>query len=323
MRFLVALALFLLVRPVLAQTPSLPEVDRARLAEAFRLADTVGDRLWAGWSDVPFAVLLVEGEHEFLIRHPRPDTSFVLVDAYDALLESPVYVRDRQFGDDLLATFPAVGGVSTVVVGTAEATGRSSTAWVLTLLHEHAHQLQTAQPGYNDGVAALDLADGDTTGMWMLTYPFPYTSADVDARFGVYRQALLVALAAPTDEALAAVGTARATLAAGLSERDDRYLAFQLWQEGVARYVEIRVAEMAGEPLPAFRALPDAEPYADTVADLREQVVNQVHGLDLSGSQRVIVYPVGAAEALLLDATRPGWRTRYLTEPFDLRRYVE
>ena len=315
------LALVLLAPPALSQ--SLPEVDRARLAEAFRLADTVGDSLWVGWSEVPFAVLLVAGEHEFLVRHPRPDTSFALADAYDGLLQSPVYVRPRQFESDLLAAFPAVGGLATVVVGTAEQTGLGSTAWALTLLHEHFHQLQTSQPGYPDAIDALDLAGGDATGMWMLDYPFPYASEEVGERFMAYRRALLAALADPTEAALLNVRQTRAALYEALSDRDGRYLAFQVWQEGVARYVEVRAAEASGEPLPAFRALPDAEPYAVAAADLREQVVNQVRGLDLAGSRRSIVYPVGAAEALLLDATRPGWRARYLAEPFDLGRYAE
>jgi hypothetical protein len=35
----------------------------------------------------------------------------------------------------------------------------------------------------------------------------------------------------------------------------------------------------------------------------------------------VAFYPVGAAEALLLDAVRPGWHRRYLAEPFDLAAY--
>ena len=60
---------------------------------------------------------------------------------------------------------------------------------------------------------------------------------------------------------------------------------------------------------------------ARAAADLRQQVVNQLRVLD-AASGRAIVYPVGAAEALLLDATRPGWRARYLAEPFDLGRYI-
>ncbi|PAP75647.1 hypothetical protein [Rubrivirga marina] len=301
--------------------PPLAEADRVALAEAFRLGAAV-DPL-PGWHDAPSAVLLVAGDREVLVRHPRPPDGFALAVPFDSLLGGPVYVRDRQFQPDFLATFP-VGGVPTVVVGTPGQTGLGPTDWVLTLLHEHVHQVQMAQPEYFDAVAALGLARGDTTGMWMLTYPFPYDEPAVGERFDAYRTALADALADPTPAALAEVRTTRAALRDRLGPADDRYLAFQLWQEGVARYVEVRGAEAAAEAggaLPAFRALPGAVPYGVGAAGLREQVANQLRGLELAGARRNVVYPVGAAEALLLDTARPGWRHRYHAEPFDLSRY--
>ena len=54
-----------------AQAPSLGDTDRVRLAEALALAAAVEDCIWPGWSSVPFAVLLLAGEHEYLVRHPR------------------------------------------------------------------------------------------------------------------------------------------------------------------------------------------------------------------------------------------------------------
>ena len=45
-----------------------------------------------------------------------------------------------------------------------------------------------------------------------------------------------------------AVADARRRLRAVLPAADDRYLAFQMWQEGVARYTELRVARLAGAP---------------------------------------------------------------------------
>ncbi len=45
------LILLLFFQSISAQVnPSLPEVDRVRLAEAFRLGDRIGDRVWPGWS---------------------------------------------------------------------------------------------------------------------------------------------------------------------------------------------------------------------------------------------------------------------------------
>ena len=45
--------------PEAAPARRIPETDRIRLAEAFRLAEAIGDRLWPGWILVPFAVVLV------------------------------------------------------------------------------------------------------------------------------------------------------------------------------------------------------------------------------------------------------------------------
>ena len=70
------------------------EPDRIRLAEAFRLADAIGNEVWPGWSSAPFAVLLVTPEQEFLIRHPAPSPDFVAGDD-DSLLGSRVYARPR------------------------------------------------------------------------------------------------------------------------------------------------------------------------------------------------------------------------------------
>ena len=314
--------------------PTIPDADRVRLAEAFRLADALGDRVWAGWSGAPFAVLLVTPEHEFLLRHPRPSSDFAPT-GYDSLLATEVFVRPRVFPPNLLATFPAVGGVSTIVVGEPANTGQSSTRWVLTVLHEHFHQLQHARPGYYPGVAALGLARGDTTGMWMLNYAFPYDSAVVQARFADFARSLDAALdprsaAGPEHDSLArdpramarAVTDARSRLREALSAEDDGYLAFQIWQEGVARYTELTVARLAASlghaSSSAFRELPDHIDYAAAAAAIERDILNGLREADLGRSRRVAIYPVGAATALVLDAAVPDWRERYFAQRFSL-----
>src|SRR5215831_9829251 len=42
---------------------------------------------------------------------------------------------------------------------------KTSTPWVITLMHEHFHQLRDAQPGSFEAMIKLGLARGDTTGM--------------------------------------------------------------------------------------------------------------------------------------------------------------
>jgi hypothetical protein len=176
--------------------PALPDADRVRIVEGFRLADALCDRIWPGWSKAPFAVLLVTPEHEFLIRHPPPAGGFTSL-GEDAVLKQPVWFRKRVFPTAIQATFPAAGAMHTAVIGQAENTeSRTSSRWVITLLHEHFHQLQYTRPRYYAGVDALRLSRGDQTGMWMLNYPFPYTRADVAARCATMGKALGEALRA-------------------------------------------------------------------------------------------------------------------------------
>jgi hypothetical protein len=307
-----------------AQTgPQLGQQDRIRIAEARRLADRLGERLWPGWRRTPFPVLLVGDSAEFLLGHRRPDGDFIRL-GDDPTLGGEVWTRPRRFSPTLLATFPAVGGVPTVVVGAAEATGKSSTAWVLTLLHEHFHQWQYSQPNYYSGVSRLELAGGDTTGQWMLDYPFPYDSAPVQQAMRSLAAALLRALEARPDDrtdALRDAIAARDTLRGRLTDADYRYFEFQLWQEGVARFIEhaaARAATESGKPSAKFLSLSDYEPYGAVADSTGRMLRRELDQLDLARQRRVAFYPVGAAVALLLDRTRPHWKQAYARRPFAL-----
>ncbi len=313
-----------------ADQPAVSDVDRVRLAEAFRLGENLGDRVWAGWNKAPFAVLLVTPEYEFLIRHPRPSADFTLI-GYDRLLKSKVYYRKKTQPQNLQATFPAVGGISTIVIGQAENTAKkTSTPWVVTLLHEHFHQLQQSQPTYYQDVTALGLSRGDRTGMWMLNYPFPYDWPELKDHFSGLSKLLLEALQAKTrsdfSSKLSVYIAARTELGKMLSPDDYRYFSFQMWQEGVARYTEYRIAELAArsyKPGKRFRALKDYEPFRVAAADIRKGILTELSTRQLNDSKRTTFYPLGAGEALLLDRAKPAWRKRYFIDKFYLDRYFE
>jgi hypothetical protein len=300
-----------------SKPPSLLETDRIRIAEAFRLADALGDRVWPGWSKAPFAVLLVTPEYEFLIRHPKPSDDFTLI-GDDPVLKEKVWFRKRQFSTRLLATFPAVNGLTTIVIGQAEgAASNTSARWVITLLHEHFHQLQYSQPRYQAAVDALGLAGSDQTGMWMLNYSFPYTTPAVKEQFAALSRSLAEALTAREADfagKFAAYVNARAAFQAALSENDRKYLAFQLWQEGVARYTECRLAELAAreyQPSTAFQGLKDYKPFEVVARALRSDVEKELGSVQLDKAKRSVVYNFGAAECLVLDRARPEWQRRY------------
>jgi hypothetical protein len=325
---LLILSALLLLRSAHAQNkPALPETDRIRVAEAFKLGDAVGNKIWKDWSQAPFAVLLITSEHEFLIRHPRPSADFALI-GFDQLLKSDVYFRKRVFQKDFLATFPAVGGVWTIVVGQAEnTTAKTSTPWVVTLLHEHFHQLQDSRPGMNDAVGALNLARGDTSGMWMLNYAFPYESADVAKQASTVSGLLLQAIQSGRSDFAARLSSylqAREQLKKMLNGDDYKYLSFQLWKEGIARYTEYHVAKVAAgsySPSKAFRSLPDYSPFRDTADSLLKGIVRDLQTLSLANYKRIAFYSLGAGEGLLLDRANPQWRQRYFTDLFFLEEH--
>ncbi len=326
---LTLLALFI-ASGVFAQEskPTVPEIDRIRLAEAFRIGETLGNKIWKDWDKAPFAVLLISPENEFLIRHPQPSKDFALL-GYDSLLKSNIYFRKRTQQINFLATFPAVGGVSTIVIGQAENTSKkTSTPWVVTVLHEHFHQLQMAQPGYFAEVERLNLARGDQTGMWMLNFPFPYTSNEVQAQFAHLSRLLMEALQTGSQTEfttkLVAYLEARRSFQQILDPDDYRYFSFQLWQEGIARYTEYSIAREAARayrPSREFRALRDYTSFGQVAEDLRAEIFNDLQRARLGANGRVAFYGFGAAEGLLLDQANSRWRNRYFTDKFSTERY--
>lgn len=261
----------------------------------------VGERIWPGLASTPMPVLLVTESAEFLVRPGEGDAL-------------QVSSRPRRFAATLLATFP-IDGVPTIVTGTAERTGKSSIDWVLTLVHEHFHQWQYTRRDYYAGVARLNLSGGDTTGMWMLNYPFPYDSAPVARALRRLASTLQNALAdsALHPQKIQQVVHARDAVRAQLSDADYRYFEFQLWQEGVARYIEYRAADLAGS-----QGNQDSQPYRAAAQSARRLLVRELEGMDPMQDRRVSFYPIGAAIALLLDRVEPGWKRRYAERPFDL-----
>ena len=312
------------------ENPQLATEDRIRLAEVFRLGEKLGEHVWKGWNKAPFAVLLVTTEHEFLIRHPAPSKDFKRA-GYDALLKSEIYFRPRTVQANLLATYPAVGGISTIVVGQpANTQAKTSTRWVVTLLHEHFHQLQDSQPDFYTEVNALGLARGDQTGMWMLNFPFPYERAEVNQQFNLMSRALGNALRS-TDkkdfkEKLSAYLAARKRFQDILAPDDYKYFSFQLWKEGVARYTEYRIAERAAaryQPGKEFASLKDFSTYSEDASRMLDRILNDLQNIELSKRQRTAFYPFGAAEAMLLDRVNSKWQQRYFAEKFSLDRFFD
>lgn len=308
--------------------PGIPNIDRIRIAEAYRIAESVQNDLWKGWSTAPFAMLFITDEHEFLLRHKKPNDEFTSI-GYDNLLKSEVFVRPRKFQKDFLATFSAFDATPVIIVGKAEnTTDKTSTRWVFVVLHEHFHQLQYSRPNYFSDVNALDLSGGDTTGMWQINYPFPYKEESTAKSFRGLTDSLLTAYKtgknADRAKTLSDYRSKRNSFFESLKAADGRYASFQLWQEGVARYTQYKMARLAArrlKPSRAFAKLPDFVPFDKEADRLLAATLQEMHDLDLKEWERVVFYPFGAVECLMLDRLDPNWRSRYFSEKFALEKF--
>ena len=274
------------------------------LDEVRKFAAAGGEAVWPGYGSAPFEFLLLESAGETLLCRAAIPDGFT-ADGSDESLGCPRYRRPRtQLSDKLLAAMPLFGPPPTIVMGTPETTGRSKASWLRTILHEHFHQWQFSVPNYFARVDSLDLKGGDETGMWTLNFAFPYQRADVIAAQSAASHALADAVAArgtgdfyPKFDAYLAK---RSAFERAAGARNWRYIEFQLWQEGVARWTEIRLG----------KSYPDPE-VAKSAATLEQRTLDALRSPDLAGQQREFVYAYGAAEAMLMDVCGPRWRDDY------------
>ena len=309
-----------------AVTPQLPHDDAIRIAEFYRLASQVQNSVWTDWGKTAGPLLLVTENAEFLTHYSTPPEDF-------AKAAEDVYARPRKFDTNLLATFPAFSSLAVIVIGEPQNTAaKTSTPWLITVMHEHFHQLQDGQPGYYDAVERLGLSGGDNSGMWMLNYPFPYDKAEVGQKFSQLRDLLVRALNM-TDQkefkkAAATYVRKRKKVFGAFSAADHKYISFQLWQEGLARYTQIKVAEAAAsyQPTAEYAALSDYEPFSAYALRARTETLDELKQADLAKWKRTFFYSFGGAEGLFLDRYDPGWKKRYFAhllstdELFDRRR---
>ncbi len=304
-------------------TEKISERDAVRVREFYRLAEKIQDQVWLAWSTAPAPVLLVTPNGEFLTHHPDPPKDFV--DTRDGF-----FVRPRQFPPQLEATFPAFGPPSVIVIGAPETTAsKTSTPWLFVTMHEHFHQLQDMQPDFYNKVEGLGLSHGDTSGMWMLNYPFPYEKPEAVHGFATLRDQLLRTLAEKNDQKFEELAREylkqRNAYFAQFSADDRKYFEFELWKEGIARYTQVKCAEAAAsyQPTPEFAGLPDYESFASVGAKARATTLSELQSLQLNEAKRTVVYSFGAAEGFLLDRLKPDWKKHYFEHLFTLSDFFE
>jgi Zn ribbon nucleic-acid-binding protein len=263
------------------------------------------------------------------MKHERPTDDFKLL-YFDSLLNSNIYTRPRVFSNNLLATLPAVNGISTIVIGTPENTRRTSQNWVVTLIHEHFHQLQYTNENYFTNVDALNLAGDDKSGMWMLNYDFPYENEIISNQYKSLVQSAKVALMnfyfQESDSLIKKYFSEREKFKSLLKEDDYKYFSFQIWQEGIARYTEVKIVECIKNGYnfsEAFNTLDDIVPEDSFFVSIYQELLRRADNQNLSTDKRNCFYTLGALEGLLADAINQDWKDQYFKEMFFVEKYLK
>lgn len=335
----------------------LPEADKAHLEEAIRLKASLGDRILPGWSSADLPFILFNNQYAFLVgvdapppdgwqtvpRGVRQGNAWEVVpgDAFQGRAyyrsELPPNVSPQNFtvrlGEQYAASLnthewmrismiqmwrgelPAFAREIFPYRPAAELFVGSSETHIAAILHESAHAYQAAAAGQR--LAASEQANLD----WQNRYPWD----DAALRAGWQQELDLLhqAMRAKTTEETRAL--ARRFLAlreqrradAGLGERDIHFERSREWVEGIGKYAERMVLQLAADPgagMPAAGLAADDRfrQYRDSARTWRNEEDQMRRMAGAVGDGRF--YYSGWAQAVLLDRLSPGWQTNLFAE---------
>jgi len=174
----------------------------------------------------------------------------------------------------------------------------------------------------------LDLSGGDQTGMWMLNYPFPYDSLKIIKQISYMGKILNLAIKSSNKNHpqlnIRSYLNEKTKFKNLLNEKDYKYFSFQVWQEGMARYTELNIAELLSKEYKSSKALSELNdfiPFETIARNIKTGILNELNNINLQENRRVSFYSIGAAEGMLLDKVNPDWKDMYFTNMFNTEKY--
>ncbi|MGI9070268.1 MAG: hypothetical protein ACR2JB_02790 [Bryobacteraceae bacterium] len=316
-------AALLLATTALARLPPIPDnlsdQDIAVIQELYHLWSTKSESIWPGASKVQIPILYIKSNTEYAIGFPGHVTGFAPART-PSELQGSVQVRKRTLATNLSASFP-VEGTATVVIGCPDLLKKSPEEWVITASHEMFHVFQAANGSYAKistlGISSRGIAS------WQLTFPFPYSNADVMRLIHLQGYTLWLAATSKDDSDVKYnIGTAieiadiyRTFLDRLAKPQDHLYSEFQEWNEGVAAYTEYRFAEAAAindyMPASSFRRLLGFHGYDRLWKGTYQNWPYLVKHAGRAARDRNAFYHLGMGKALALDRVDPGWKRQY------------
>ena len=311
----------------------LSEQEKARIQEITHLRNTLGDKVWPGWSAMDIPIVLYNEEYAFLsgIQEPAPGWERVPYGIVGGEEWKPVpdesYYRQPlpEDGGTPQAFIVAIGDTYAASMTTKEWTGihlvdllqgelpgfvapvfpyfiftnRFNSDWFISaVLHESFHVLQ-ARRAYQ----RLEEAEQATA----LEEKYPWDDDEFRALWLEEREKLADALVA--EDSIERRGLVKQWTALRDKRREQlsaeliRYEQQREWLEGLAKYAELNIWYTAYEspgytPVPAMNEVTDFKAYREA-KEYRSSEISQLRS-DLQFSESMFYY-TGWAQAELLD----------------------
>jgi hypothetical protein len=313
----------------------LSPVEKARLSEALHLKSTLGDKAWQGSGSADIPIIVWNRSYEFLTNYDGTAPSGWSKVSGEDLNGQPYY---RRIADDPQNFAAPVGDVLAASMATKQTTDhfliatfhdklptpikqvfpyrlliQPSETQMGGLLHEsfHVFQCQNAHERMKEAESIHKLGTDYET-----------ATAAFQSEWKQESNLLADALAAKTRAEK--IQLARQFLAAREARRRDAHLDDKLtdyerwleWEEGTAKYIEVKILRLAGETID-YHALPEMKTDGDfkqyrKVGQRWSQELFQLRHPLSTGEPRL--YMTGLAQAFLLDDLMPGWQERYWQE---------
>lgn len=302
---------------VMEPPPHPKKTDLLAVALGFELVEKYGQSVWPGFSVDDAPVLLLDENFSYYLNQAQAGEEFQQLEV--EFRGNPVFVKERTLPAGLQASFPYLGKDS-VVMGTPANTGQKLEAWTLTFVHELFHVYQ-GRLGFHQQVSGLQIGP-DSDGSWQLSYPFPYQEQDITDALHLLGYSLFQTLEKESDpkyEARLAIqalnNLQRICTQRESGVKDFAYLNFQISKEGVARYVEFKMAErLSGEN--AELHFKNGAP-GDYQALWTEKYQTMKFLIKHTGSvsrNRLEFYHLGLGICLLLDRIDSNWKQNFYKE---------
>ncbi len=300
-----------LSRNKITKIPKLQQEDVEVIKEAFNLWKTKGEEVWKGWTKIHMPFIYRKKNFEYRINFPssiKEKGQFV-----ERIENMDVYGKNIQ-KKNVVAASKDINNISAVVLSSPSILEMTKTEWIITAMHEMFHVFQSSSKIYQNKIKNLNIAYGNDAS-WMLNYPFPYKDTSLNTMshmqgyllYKIYQSAdfkenmydcflLKDILTLYKNEILRKYG----------NEKNYKYSNFQQSIEGVAKYTEIKMAEIAAT---------DYVPLSPKIhfTDIYTNQINVIRHCGKGTGGRLTFYYLGLGKCLVLDKINHEWKNSYFT----------